>query len=722
MIPNDRDRWVKWSIVLFMAAVGGYYLGIIIANGIIDGTGALSLTGIMTGISLISATPLMWNWNTYTLPCIGITVMSAGLWCIYDWSKPNKYRTNKEYGSVVWGNIRKIVRRLEDRKNKYNNRILTAHVRISYDTKKTQLNNNGIVIGGSGSSKTFRHVSPNLYHCASTVVCTDPKGELLARHGSHLASEGYRIVVLNLIEPDKSDRYNPFVYIRSQEDLAKLAHNFMENTADKKAARGDGFWTDCAEALLTSLFYYVWQELPAKKRNLPSVIELLDKAKVNDNGAPSELDLIMMKLPENHPAKIQYSKVFVGAADTIRSVLITLQSRTRTLTSPKIRRLFETDDMKIAELGAGINGDQRTRTALFLVIPDSDKTFNYVVGMMYTQLFQELYYQADMVFGGSLPIPVNIWMDEFANVSLPDDFTSLESTMRSRNISVQVILQNLAQIKALFKDTWETIPGNADTLLFLGGNEESTFEYISKKLGNETIDKKSNSQSLGKNGGGSISYDRMQRSLMTPDEVGRLPKNMCILFIRGEDPILDHKYETLRDTVFLAFGNKRYKHNVLIKRDRNDNIIEEQVYQEPLVAALSKESLEYYRRAEESGENVIIYDCPLEDFLLMDFSSGTVPLDFRSQYMTEDEDNGKEHQAEYLKQGYREQETANRLLDQIILSFSALHQAEIMKGLNAGLTMEEIKFVCEDPQISVEHMAQKIQLIIALHNRAGSKC
>lgn len=715
MLPRKDDRWITWLAVMIIAVIVGYYLGILAHYGI-DSNGALNMDGIQKGADILSSSPMLWMWTSKTLPSIALACAVGGFWCLLDWSKPNKYRTNREYGSAVWADVKKLAKKLEDKKNTSANRILTQHVRISYNTKFTQLNNNGVVIGGSGSSKTFRHVSPNLYHCYGTVCCTDPKGELMARHGAHLQKEGYRVVVLNLIEPDKSDRYNPFVYIRSQEDLAKLAHNFMENTADKKAARGDAFWTDCSESLLTALFYYVWMEMDPDKKNLISVIDLLDKAKVDDNGAPSELDIMMDRLPDGHPAKIQYGKVFVGAADTIRSVLITLQSRTRSLTSPKIKRLFEADDIKIAEMGIGQNGDRQTKTALFLVIPDSDKTFNYIIGLMYTQLFQELYFQADMVFDGSLPIPVNIWMDEFANVSLPDDFTSLESTMRSRGISVQIILQNLAQLKELFEKSWETVIGNADTLLFLGGNEESTQEYISKKLGNETIDKKSNSESIGGKGGGSISHDRMQRALLTPDEVGRLDKRLCLLFIRGENPVIDRKYETLKDKVFMLFGGMRYKHNVLIKRDRQGNIVEAHTYEEPKLVPLSAASYEYYKRAEESGENVVTYDLSLDDFLLMDLSAG-IPVEFRSKYMTEDPDYSAQPE-KYLQQSQKEKSLAGQLLNQIILSFSPQHQAEIMNALGAGLTMEELQFVCNDASISLENLRKKLQLAVALHKRA----
>lgn len=703
----------KYVVAVIIMVMIGYYFGVLAGYCIVDGT--VSLTKLSEGIDIISQNPLIWDWNRYSVPCIGITLLCGAMWILYDATLPNNYRHNREYGSVKWGNAKKICKKLKD-KDPNNNRILSANVRISYNTRLTDLNNNGVVVGGSGSHKSFGYVSPNLYNSNTSFVVTDPKGELLARHGSHLRKKGYNVKVLNLLNPDNGDRYNPFVYIRSVEDIHKLSHNFIENTSDKKASRGDAFWTDSAEALFAAVCLYVWMEVSEPNKNMVTVTDLLGKMKISDEGIPSELDLIMESLPEEHPARISYEKANAGAADTIRSILATLNSRMRSLNTDKIKRMLSADDINIAELGIGQNGDQESRTAVFLVIPDNDTTFNYLVGLFYTQMFQELYYQADMVFGGRLPVPVSIWMDEFANVSLPDSFANLESTMRSREIYVQVILQNLSQIKSLFKDTWETILGNADTFVLLGCSEPTTLEYVSKRLGNETIDKKSDSQSRGKSGSTSISHDHMQRSLMTPDEISRMDKRKCIVFIRGELPIFDDKYNTVKDKIFMAFGNKRYVHPVSIKRDRMGNIISSNVAPLSKIVPLSQNSLEYYQNAESAGDKVVVYDITAED--LMAFDSKKLTLEIRNQYFHPEEKESKKTKVNpYLQQGRKEQDTKHQLLNSIIMNMSADQQQQILLGFNHGLTEEEISLYA-DPNLSVKMMQMKRELIENLRKGA----
>jgi type IV secretion system protein VirD4 len=340
-----------------------------------------------------------------------------------------------------------------------------------------------------------------------------------------LKNNGYNVKVINLLEMDKSDCYNPFSYIREETDVVKLITNLISNTTPKGATPSDPFWEKAEGLFLQAIFYYVWLEEKPSRRNFETVLKLLGEAEVTEQGKPSRLDVRMKFLEENsplganHPAVKQYNKCMRGAGDTVRSIIISANSRLAFLENKQVLRLLSKDELNLADIGIGVNGDGETKTALFCVIPDSDKSYNFIIGMLYTQIFQELYYQADFNCGGRLPIHVTFMLDEFANVALPDDYCSLLSTMRSREISSIIIIQNFAQLKALFKDTWETIPGNCDTFIYLGGNEQSTHKYVSELLGKGTIDKKSSGETKGRQGSSSRNYDVLCREIFTPDEV-----------------------------------------------------------------------------------------------------------------------------------------------------------------------------------------------------------
>lgn len=509
--------------------------------------------------------------SQYTLKAVTIgTIIYVLIILVYLTSQRN-LMVGKEYGTARFADINIVNKRLRD-KDDSKNRILSKNVRMSTDTKITGINNNMLVIGGSGAGKTFYMVKPNIMQMMpkGSFIATDPKGELLRTTGRMLKNNGYNVKVLNLIDMAKSDCYNPFRYIRTENDVIKLVTNIISNTTPKEAAPTDPFWTHAEGMLLQALFYYVWLELPMNQKNFQSVLKLLSEAEVNDK-KDSKLTIRMKRLAEtsslgeNHPAYRQYMKVVRGAGDTVRSIIISANSRLALLENPQILRILSKDDINLAELGIGTKGNRKKRTALFCVIPDSDKSYNFIVGMLYTQLFQELYYQADFNYGGKLPLDVTLMLDEFANVALPDDFCSLLSTMRSRKISAVIIIQNLAQIKALFKETWETITGNCDTLVYLGGNEKSTHEYISELLGKGTIDKRSTGETKGTHGSSSRNYDVLGRSLMNPDEVRNMDNKNCLIFIKGFNPIFDEKYWPFDHKNFSQTedgGAKPYKHNI----------------------------------------------------------------------------------------------------------------------------------------------------------------
>ena len=361
---------------------------------------------------------------------------------------------------------------------------------------------------------------------------------------------------------------------------------------------------------------YVWLEVKPAKRNFATVLKLLGEAEVKEQGKPSQLDVRMKVLEEtspmgkNHPAVKQYNKCMRGAGDTVRSIIISANSRLAFLENNQVLRLLSRDELNLAEIGIGVNGDGETKTALFCVIPDSDKSYNFIIGMLYTQIFQELYYQADFNCGGRLPIHVTFMLDEFANVALPDDYCSLLSTMRSREISSIIIIQNFAQLKALFKDTWETIPGNCDTFIYLGGNEQSTHKYVSELLGKGTIDKKTTGETRGRQGSSSRNYDVLGRELFTPDEVRKLDNRKCILFIRGFDPIMDNKYIPFSHPMFNQTADGKGKPSVH-EGHRESAMLG------PSYEILSEKALKHYEKRKANGENIFIDRISYEEFMLL---------------------------------------------------------------------------------------------------------
>ncbi len=567
----------------------------------------------LESFEMVLSYPLRDYYNAATPKAIMIALLIFAIVVVMYYTSQKNYMPGKEYGTSTLVDAKQVSKILAD-KDDGKNRILSQNMRMSLDTRHTKLNNNVLVIGGSGAGKTFYYLKGNLMQQNSSFIITDPKGEILRAEGEMLKNNGYNVKVINLLEMEKSNCYNPFSYIREETDVVKLITNLMSNTTPKGATPNDPFWDKAESMFLQALFYYVWLEMPVHKRNFASVLSLMNEAEVTEKNKPSKLDMRMKFLAEtsplgqNHPAVKQYNKCMRGAGDTVRSIIISANSRLATLENKQVLRLLSHDELNLADIGIGVNGDGKTKTALFCVIPDSDKSYNFIIGMLYTQIFQELYYQADFNCGGRLPIHVSFMLDEFANIALPDDFCSLLSTMRSREISSVIIIQNLAQIKALFKDTWETIPGNCDTLVYLGGNEQSTHEYISKLLGKSTIDKKSSGETKGRQGSSSRNYDVLGREIMMPDEVRKMDNKKCLVFIRGLNPVFDNKYSPFVHPMFSQTedgGAKPYVHAV----NNESGIIG------PLYEFLNKNSLKYYEMLKEKGKEVYIDSISYEDFM-----------------------------------------------------------------------------------------------------------
>lgn len=615
-------------ILIVLGALASAFLGYLLAGAWREG---IEFNEFLDRFTIVCSYPLHDYYNEFTFRIIGYALLVYAVVIVMYYTSQRNLMPGKEYGTSKLADIKQVNRFLSD-KDEGRNRILSQNVRMSLDTRHTKLNNNVLVIGGSGAGKTFYEVKPNLMQLNTSFILTDPKGELLRSEGEMLKNNGYNVKVINLLEMAKSDCYNPFAYIREETDVVKLITNIMSNTTPKGSTPSDPFWEKAEGLFLQALFYYVWLEEKPAKRNFASVLKLMEEAEVTEKGKPSMLDTRMKfleatsPLKDNHPAVKQYNKCMRGAGDTVRSIIISANSRLATLENKQVLRMLSRDELNLAELGIGVNGDGKTKTALFCVIPDSDKSYNYIIGMLYTQIFQELYYQADFNCGGRLPVHVTFMLDEFSNVALPDDYCSLLSTMRSREISSVIIIQNLAQIKALFKDTWETIPGNCDSLVYLGGNEQSTHEYISKLLGKATIDKKSSGETRGRQGSSSRNYDVLGREIMTPDEVRKMDNKKCLIFIRGFDPILDSKYNPFKHPVFAQTADGEgtpYEHEPAAEGESA----------EPGFTILNKKSLAYYEGMKEKGEPVYIDTIPYEDFMLL----GQVDMEKRFTDMDEQE-------------------------------------------------------------------------------------
>ena len=483
------------------------------------------------------------RWTAYTPRFVLVFLMLYGGAVVLYYSGRENRRPGEEYGSARWGSARQLNGKYAD-KDPANNTLLTRHVAMSLNGRQHGRNLLQIIVGGSGAGKTRYFCKPNIMQVNGSFLVTDPKGEMLRDLAPLLLEEGYVLRVFDLIDPRHSDAFNPFAYIRDAKDVMKLVNNLIQNTTPKNAQQSDPFWERAEVALDTALMLYLLYEAPPEEQNLETVLYMLENggASEEDEAYRSPLDLLFEALEDEEPDHIAVREYHIfqqAAGKTARSILITAAVRLSAFIIPEIRSITSHDEMELSRMG-------ERKQAVFAVIPDSDSTFNYLVGMLYTCAFQSLYYQADRVYQGPLPVPVRLMMDEFCNVALPSDFGKIQSTMRSRNIMSTIVLQNISGLKALFKDEWEGLLGNADTLLYLGGNEQSTHKYISEMLGKETLDVRHRSTTRGRNGSDSVSRQQLARELMTPDEVRSMDNRCALLFIRGEKPVMDEKYDLLR--------------------------------------------------------------------------------------------------------------------------------------------------------------------------------
>ena len=539
MRQNDfRSAAPVWAalspLVLWLAAIAAYAYE--------DG---MNLFQWMGRFSQVLERPFAIGWTAHTpkFMLVSLIIYAFGI-ALYYSGRENR-RPGEEYGSAKWGDPRALCRKYMDHQHKDANIILTQRVRLGMDGYITQRNMNILVIGGSGSGKTRYFCKPGLYSANCSYLVTDPKGELLKAAGGLLLSLGYEVRVFNLIDPEQSDCYNPFVYVREEKDVLSLIDNLIKNTTPRNASSNDPFWEKAEVALDSALMLYLIHEAPQDEQNFETMIYMMNFADVReeDEQYRSPLDMLFRALEEEQPAHVavkQYKVFKQAAGKTAKSILVTAAVRLAAFNIPQYAAMTSMDEMDFGSLG------ERKR-AIFCVIPVNDSSMNYLVGMLYTQCFQELYRRADLKYNGRLPVPVRVLQDEWANVAQPESYPKILATCRSYNIGLNIIVQNVQQIKALYEKEHESIIGNCDTLLFLGGgNEPASLEFIVKLLGRETLATRTRGLTKGRNGSSTTNYQQTGRDLMTIDEVRKLDTNKTILFIRGEDPVIDRKYNLKR--------------------------------------------------------------------------------------------------------------------------------------------------------------------------------
>ena len=527
--------WAALSpLVLWLAAAA--------ASAYEDGSNLFQWMG---RFSQVLKRPFSVEWTAHTLKFMLVSLLLYGYGIALYYSGREHRRPGEEYGSAKWGDPKELNQKYMDHKHKDANIILTQRVQLGMDGYITQRNMNILVVGGSGSGKTRFFCKPNIYSANCSYLITDPKGELLRSAGSLLAERGYEVRVFNLIAPSQSDGYNPFAYIRNEKDVLTLIDNLIKNTTPRNAASNDPFWEKAEIALDSALMLYLVSEAPPEEQNFETMLYMMNFADVreDDDQYRSPLDMLFRALEEeqpNHVAVKQYKAFKQAAGKTAKSILVSAAVRLATLNIPQYAEMTRRDEMDFGSLG-------EKKKAIFCVIPVADTSMNYLVGMLYTQCFQELYHRADTKYNGRLPIPVRVLQDEWANVAQPESYPKILATCRSYNIGLNIIVQNIQQIKALYEKEWESIVGNCDTLLFLGGgNEPTSLEFFVKLLGKETIATRTRGQTKGRGGSSSTNFQQTGRELMTIDEVRKLDTKEAILFIRGENPVLDQKYDLKR--------------------------------------------------------------------------------------------------------------------------------------------------------------------------------
>lgn len=712
MWKKKKQSWGMAFILLIVFLLAGYYLGGLYLYP------DVTLENYSEVLLLILRHPFSNYWNEKTRGCLSL---AACIWiCLvmyYQYYNRN-FLFGREHGSAEWADYRQIMKEKGD----VSGRILSRHITVTKDGKRIA-NNNMIVVGAPGTGKSFRIVAPNLLRNDASVVVLDVKGDLMRKYGKALEKRGYRIRCLDLISSDfgLSHMLNPFVYVHTEVDLIRLVTNIQSSLTPQDASKGEPFWEDGVTMYLLACFYYVWMEMAIP--SLPKVQMLMNEEShvLDEDTGETELEKRMTELSvrspmgNEHPAVVNYRKLKEGAPDTVRSIIIMCNSKFKFMGVSAAKRIFGEDEMELQDLGIGVHGDGQTRTALFLCVPDDDRSFDFLIGMLYTSLFHVLVEQSRR-YGGSLPIPVEIWMDEFANGARPDNFEKLITTLRSRNISVIMFLQSVSQLKQIYKnDTWEILMDACSVFLYQGGGRGaySTHKYIADLLGSATIDKKNDGKSQGNGGSASVNFDRQGRELMTSEEISRLKDDDCIIFITGERPVYDKKYPTQEMKEFKEAAKLGdYIPDICVKKTKSGEYIT--IKAEGEMIPLNETSVEYYRKKKKEGEHIQFFDVSEEEFLQMDFSGSEAEVSTEMLNQLKIRQTGED--ADYedtLQEAWDLSGSIFECLDRYYNRLSREQKEEILLGMEEGLMEEEVKryFTLEVEDMRIHRRMLKYQKV-----------
>ncbi len=544
-----------------------WWVAILLADAIQPGRNLFELMEVLT--EKLNH-PFQFHYTEYTIKSMLVCTLlyAAGIGIFY--SSQKNYRRGEEHGSARWGDARQICKKYSQ-KPYSQNILLTQNFRISLDTHKHRRCLNILVVGGSGAGKSRGFALPNIMQCCCSMVITDPKAELLRKTGGLLEKQGYEVRVFDLINPDTSFCYNPFEYVHDDKDVLRLISNLIQNTTPKGSQSSDPFWEKSETALLQALMLYLLHEAPPEEQNFAMIMEMLGSAQVKeeDEDYESPLDILFDRLEMRDPDSIavkQYHIYKQAAGKTAKSILISCGARLAPFDIAELRELMSYDELEL-----DLVGDRKT--ALFVIISDTDDTFNFIVSIMYTQLFNLLCDRADDVYGGRLPIHVRCLLDEFANIGQIPKFEKLIATIRSREISASIILQSKSQLKAIYKDNADTIEGNCDTTLFLGGKEKTTLKEIAEILGKETIDLYNTSDTRGSQRSYGTNYQKTGKELMSQDEIAVMDGGKCILQVRGVRPFFSNKYDICKHKNYKYLSDYDKKNTFDIEKYLSTNLI-----------------------------------------------------------------------------------------------------------------------------------------------------
>ncbi len=706
MWKKKKNSWILAAFSLVLCVMAGYYISALFTFP------DVTLENYQQYLPEILSHPFRNYWNEKTRGCIYIAVFAWFGFMVYITTYYRNFLPGKEHGSAEWANIKLVM----NAKGDLQGRILSQNVTISTEADKIS-NNNMLVNGSPGTGKSFRIVGPNLLVTMASTVILDVKGDLMRTYGKALEQKGTRIRCLDLISSDfgMSHCYNPFVYIKTEVDLIRLVTNIQSSVTPPDSFKGDPFWEDGVTLYLMSCFYYVWMEM--EHPSLPKVQSLMNEESrvIDDDTGETELERRMNRLAarspmkNEHPAVSNYRKLKEGASDTVRSIIIMCNAKFKFMGVAAAKRLFSEDEMNLHEIGMGVYGDGKTRTALFLCVPDDDHSFDFIIGMLYTQLFHVLIEDARLS-GGSLPIPVEVWMDEFANGARPTNFEKLITTLRSRNISVIMFIQSVSQLKQIYKnDTWEILFDACSAFVYLGAGRaaHSTHKFISELLNTATIDKRNEGIHRGNNGSTNTNFDRQGRELMRPDEVAKIPSSDMIIFLEGESPIYDKKYKTQRMKAFKeARKLGKYTPDVQVKKTETGYVT---IKPEGQLIPLNEDGLTYYRKKEESGENVRIYEISEEDFLEMDFSEEAPEITAELLEELVRKNIFRMEARETISTEWDMSGSIFECIDRYYKKLTAAQKEEILKGLECGLSEDDVKSYFNLP---AEEMSVQRRLLV----------